>query len=112
RPEQGATGGGVAPPCSLAHGLSTKFPLPLWERDRVRGLAPAGADERNAGKRTRINLNRVSSRCRASPLTLSLSHKGRGDSVGRPCVKRADVGASTHKFLPRFYRSLHSRKES
>src|SRR5882724_12103027 len=31
-------------------------------------------------------LNEVSSRCRASPLTLSLSHKGRGDSVRRPCV--------------------------
>src|SRR5262249_25899078 len=27
------------------HGVSTESPLPLWERDRVRGLAPAGADE-------------------------------------------------------------------
>src|SRR5262249_30976098 len=26
-------------------GTSTESPLPLWERDRVRGLAPAGAEE-------------------------------------------------------------------
>src|SRR5882724_821208 len=29
----------------LAQGKSTESPLPLWERDRVRGLAPVGADE-------------------------------------------------------------------
>jgi hypothetical protein len=32
--------------------------------------------------------NEFFSRCRASPLTLSLSRKGRGDSVGLPCVGR------------------------
>ena len=29
----------------LTQGDSKESPLPLWERDRVRGLAPAGADE-------------------------------------------------------------------
>src|SRR5882724_7824103 len=33
-------------------GSSTESPLPLWERDRVRGLAPAGADEFVDGKRS------------------------------------------------------------
>jgi hypothetical protein len=34
----------------LAHGVSTESPLPLRERERVRGLAPAGADESIEGK--------------------------------------------------------------
>ena len=40
----------------VTQGVSTGSPLPLWERDRVRGLAPAGAEESVAGERTR-NLN-------------------------------------------------------
>src|SRR5882724_3259104 len=90
---------GMHTSCELTQGVSTESPLPLWERDRVRGPAPAGADGAAAGSRTgnldvacqfphfRVSpLNEVSSRCRASPLALSLSHKGRGDSVSRPCV--------------------------
>jgi hypothetical protein len=66
---------------ALTQGSSTESPLPLWERDRVRGLAPAGADESFAAY-----ADGIASRCRASPLTLSLSHKGRGGSVERPCI--------------------------
>src|SRR5882724_8189146 len=90
---------GIHTSCELTQGVSTESPLPLWERDRVMGLAPAGADGTAAGSRTGnldvgrqfpnfhvSALNEVSSRCRASPLTLSLSHKGRGDSVRRSCV--------------------------
>ena len=59
----------------------------------MRGSAPAGADESVRGKRIRNPLPRAtfeiftyrreqaSSRCRARPLTLSLSPKGRGDAV-------------------------------
>jgi hypothetical protein len=64
-----------------AQGNSRESPLPLWERERVRGLAPAGADEP-----LDASTDGIASRCRASPLTLSLSHKGRGDSVEWPCV--------------------------
>src|SRR5882724_4435621 len=76
----------------------TRLPNLAPMRDRVRGLAPAGADGSVASKRAASSNRRVTlriarcdlsgfiSRCRASPLTLSLSHKGRGDSVGRPCV--------------------------
>ena len=66
---------------ALTQGNSRESPLPLWERDRVRGLVPAGADES-----TETSTDGIASRCRASPLTLSLSHKGRGDSVEWPCV--------------------------
>jgi len=66
---------------ALTQGNSSGSPLPLWERDRVRGLAPAGADES-----TEASADGIASRCRASPLTLSLSHKGRGNSVERPCI--------------------------
>src|SRR5262249_22675477 len=96
--------------CELAQATSTASPLPLWERDRVRGLAPAGAEESVDRERPRhfdnarqlahfscIGDSEVASRCRASPLTLSLSHKGRGDPVRRPCVK-AHLCASPNAF--------------
>jgi hypothetical protein len=41
-----------SPSLYLRHGISTESPLPLWERDRVRGLAPAGAAESLASKRS------------------------------------------------------------
>src|SRR5882724_1271501 len=66
----------------LTHGVSTESPLPLWERDRVRGLAPAGADESVAGRRTRkLNTHRpgeIFSRYRASPLILPSPARGEG----------------------------------
>jgi hypothetical protein len=68
-----------------SHGAPPESPLPLWERDRVRGLAPVGANESVARGRAGIeHCNDSFARCRAQPLTLSLSHKGRGDSVGLP----------------------------
>src|SRR5882724_6567264 len=36
----------------VTQGISTESPLPLWERDRVRGLAPAGADESVSSQRS------------------------------------------------------------
>jgi hypothetical protein len=71
---------------SISQDGPTESPLPLWERDRVRGLAPAGADESVVAGSLSSGQDQVAPRSRASPLTLSLSHKGRGDSVGRPCV--------------------------
>src|SRR5262245_58135101 len=38
-------GGAVPPSSDLAQGDHTESPLPLWERDRGRGSAPAGAEE-------------------------------------------------------------------
>jgi mitochondrial fission protein ELM1 len=66
---------------ALGHrqGDPAESPLPLGERDRVGGLArereaiPCGAADSSAPAGAR-------------PLTLSLSPKGRGDSVGSPCV--------------------------
>jgi hypothetical protein len=65
----------------LTQGNSTESPLPLWERDRVRGLAPEGADES-----LKARADAIASRCRASPLTLSLSHRGRGNPVELPGI--------------------------
>jgi hypothetical protein len=68
-----------------SQGIATESPLPLWERDRVRGLAPSGADECAADGSASAEIRNDSfARCRAQPLTLSLSHKGRGDSVAAP----------------------------
>jgi mitochondrial fission protein ELM1 len=83
---------------SLVQDGPTESPLPLWERDRVRGLAPAGTDASTAG-RSSDGESEVAPRYRASPLTLSLSHKGRGDSVGRPCVD-AVIAADLLQRLP------------
>src|SRR6185295_8369519 len=43
----------------VTQGISTESPLPLWERDRVRGLAPAGADESVSSQHT-VNSNGAS----------------------------------------------------
>jgi hypothetical protein len=57
----------------LVHGNSKRVPSPLVGEGQGEGLAPGGPELKSA------------SRCRASPLTLSLtlslSHKGRGDTV-------------------------------
>jgi hypothetical protein len=92
------------PSRELMQGISTESPLPLWaplwERDRVRGLASAGANECVGCMRTRNGTTcaheteQIPSRCRARPLTLSLSRKGRGDSVETPCLKRP-IGRSS-----------------
>src|SRR5882724_4838168 len=39
------------PSACVTQGVAAESPLPLWERERVRGLAPAGADESVAGER-------------------------------------------------------------
>src|SRR6185312_14009026 len=56
---------------SLCAVRSSESPLPLWERVRVRGPAPAGADES-------VRTGEVSSRCRASPSPCPSPTRGEG----------------------------------
>ena len=66
-------------------GANVESPLPLGERDRVRGRARTRAMSRAFQNRRLDDVARQSDRaCRRRPLTLSLSPKGRGDSVAAP----------------------------
>src|SRR6185312_8348597 len=76
-----ALGSAWQPPVGLLLELvsSAESPLPLWERDRVRGPAPAGAEEPVNGKHSG-NLNAKSFRAAArGPSPCPSPTRGEGD---------------------------------
>src|SRR5262249_30748004 len=69
----------------MAHGVSTESPLPLWERGRVRGLAPAGAE--NIFRLRTQPSPRIAARCRASPSPCPSPTRGEGTLLKGPSVE-------------------------
>src|SRR5882724_12974132 len=73
----------------LTQGVPTESPLPLWKRDRVRGLAPAGADESGAGQRTRSLIRTRSLRAAARvPSPCPSPARGEGTLLDGPASTR------------------------